>query len=387
MEFITTRGREGAPKSDFDVKAFVAGGRCLITPDQIPPEYQKQVILAVIETGDRGCLELSLGRFDVLDEEIAARLNEKGFADLFIRRADKFHGFDIGEFALSLIERGQAENLFKYFRIFCSHHGEKILARLVARGLGEKIVHLKFNYEGFDHSVFADELMNENQFVFLTLIVSKLRNLNRNIALRLIDNHYLSFVQHLDSFTGLDKEIAMRLIVAGKAWNVFKKIESFAGVDNEVLLELARRGCGWWIYHKIENYSGITRENVIEKMIEGGDCERICKVRGFEELDHARIAEKLIATGNGELLLKNFGIFKGLDQKNIAIKLIESGAGNLILLYPDCFSEIDAEILQKMIDAGLGKGVAYQYYRFVKIDPNLREKLLKAGVREMKLRP
>ena len=130
----------------------------------------------------------------------------------------------------------------------------------------------------------------------------------------------------LNSEQANHKEIAEKLIKAGRGGIVAKHLNSFVGLDhNEIIQKLLDDGKIGAIARHLKNFNGLEKKFAME-FIEFGLADAVAlNLDSFEGLD-SEVALKLLET-SGELLATistNIDKFSGLDYQQIILKLIES---------------------------------------------------------------
>lgn len=212
------------------------------------------IIASLIDQNGEGIVIDNLEKLNgLLDKSIAMKIIEKGKAEFILENIEKFSGLVADKnLALTIMRQGDVKSVVKNLKRF-SGLDKEIALQLIKTGLFDNITKRKIGHEialkinqfiGLDKEVAillikdgGSEEVLENMEKFSGLVADK------NLALTMIDfEHGARAVSwNLDKFIGLDKEVAKRLLISGRAKEVgdglkyFKiEAEDVASFKNEI---------------------------------------------------------------------------------------------------------------------------------------------------------
>ncbi len=198
-------------------------------------------------------------------------------------------------------------------------------------------------------------------------------DLDNDFALYLWENGKLqTFVDNIKSFSGLDKEFAIKLIWNDYGDKVVDNPGKFIGLDldKEIALKFIEADKGWHLAENIDKFIGSDHREIALKLIgTGNDVAVACNLDKFIGLDK-EVALKLIRPGLCKEVAANLDKFIGLDYREIALKFIKANGGSYLVKNIDKFIglDLDKEIALKFIEANDSWCLAYNLNKFIGLD-------------------
>ncbi len=358
-----------------------------MTEAQEPSAFSKDQALQLIQDGRADDIIENIEKFTGLDKEVALKLIEAGKGKFVAHELIKFTSLDEGVI-FKLIEAGSGGSLAYMF----AYHAEdfpdldqkKFVIKLIEAGrlACAEVVHHLNKFTCLDEEV-ALKLIGVGGGGSVAYHLNKFTNINYEaIASKLIEiGEGKSVASNFDLFIGLDqKKFASKLIEAGEGASVGQHIEKFPDLDKrEITLKLIEAGSALIVSRNLDKFAGLDEE-VIFKLIEAGGAEGVAaQIKEFPNLSHEKIALKLIEIGKGESVGLYLNRFTQLDQKKIALKLIEIGKGESVVLHFNKFSKLEQkEIALKLIEAGGSESIATHLDRLTNLDKEIAFKLIEA---------
>jgi len=359
----------------------------------------------------------NLEKFKNLDlDDIVDRLLKEGEGNLVAENLEKFIGIDHQKLADQLIESYRkyaiADNLEKFEGL--DH--QKLADQLIESNTGNAVANNLDKFEGVDKKEVAQKLIDSDQ---LEAVISNIQNFNglvnrKEIAQQAFDHGLEEYlVKNLKNFKGINhQQTALKLIDLGKTELIINYIDHFSGLDQEIALKLIealseKKGSLKFYYlfsNRLEHFKNLDHQIIAQKIIEAGGGDDVSKLLGDLKDLNKTIALKLIDLGKAESVIYYIDKFNNLDQevvlrlienkkirkvieildkfvnldfKEIAISMIENEQGNLIIYFKNKFEDLgmsDKELADRLIEAGYAGLVAGHLKNFQ--DKNLDYKKL-----------
>lgn len=198
-----------------------------------------------------------------------------------------------------------------------------------------------------DYSLSSEEvllLIEEGQVDLVVKKLRRLRNLNSDVALKLIE-------------LGKQKEAADNMLFGG----------SFSHLNNDVALALIKSGQGSCLLNTetISHFENINQSEILLKITESGQLTgpEYCLNKGRQDVQFwkdidSEVALKMIEAGRGDIVAYSLDLFRNIDENEISRKLIEegrlAGLAEVLLAFKVKFSK---DIVLKMIESGVTKNI------------------------------
>lgn len=280
------------------------------------------IALKIIESGDGGSVAVNLEKFQGLDyKEIVLKIIEAGQGDSVASNLEKFQGVDNKEIAQKLIEIGQgetvAQNLFHFkglddsiaLKLISLEKAERVLAFIDSFNKLDQEVAKKLMKAGYERSV----LKKYYHFKDLSL---------KDIALGFIENDNMRTLAYdLDMFpdNSLDQEIAMKLLEAGEGLKLAQYIKSFQGLDKEIAIRLIQQG-QFGVVKELSRFEGLDQDAakvLIDELLKAGNFILAMEVnRHFNGFD--KTLNKTNDIFSGRATVNNFRMIKGLIEGELS---------------------------------------------------------------------
>lgn len=386
---------------------------------ELLPEYiHSDLALLFINSGYSGFVAYNLGSFRNLNAEVAAKLvehediniankvrqnlnvftsmsketifgilkKEPGalFPCYYDDKKDelpfsKFGAFDLDkDMAEEMIDKGLSEVVAMYPDRFAGLKlDNNLVIRLIKGGadVGDVIYHLDL-YHDVDRGAVAKMALDKNDIGSVLYNLEVFTNLEKSIGLKLLDyigdlevdmatnnpdhNAREVFAEHLDVFSGLDREVAEKMVEAGLAECVLSNHEKFSGLTLDLNLAILFVDKG--------------RARILAS-----------KIEMFPTDSRAPIADYIFKSGDYPSLAENLDKFPGIDNKQLLQKLVEN---ERMEYYAEenieKFSGLDREALDKFIDVRPRRGYSYiienpDKFNMNGLDDDLIESIIKTG--------
>ena len=248
-----------------------------------------------------------------------------------------------------------------------------IIDKAIADILKKGHVNILKEVDNILHKEIALKLIEAGRDFYVAVNLYKFQDLNQEVALKLIEaGKGYSVAENLDKFQGLDhKEIVLKIIEEGQGvFSLVKCLDKFQGLDHkEIALKIIEAGKGNYVVDNLDKFQGLDQEVALKLIEAGKGVEVIENLNKFQGLDHKEIALRLIEAGQGGGVANYLDQFQGLDHKEIALKIIEEGQGEAVVRNLEEFQELDhKEIALKIIEAGKGNVVAADLDKFQDLD-------------------
>ncbi|MCX6739950.1 MAG: hypothetical protein NTZ49_01840 [Candidatus Parcubacteria bacterium] len=310
-------------------------------------------------------LEKILDKFDSLDKDFALKLIESGQIWYVVGHPERFKNFTLDKsIALKIIEAKRPEILLDNIARFRGLDKEVII-KMIEVGQSKKVLSNNFLIEnvGFDKEI-ALKLIELGEIETLQNNISRFKDsLDKEVALKLIeagkggvvDNYY-------KSFTGLDADVAIKLIESHNAHWSIKEPGTFQGLvfDNDLALKLIENDNLRTFAELLPKFQGPLDQEIAYLLIERRMNETyiIAHFEKFQGLDHNKVALISIKNGNIALVVKNFELFKHLNNE-VALKLLEHGVhswdmpADFVSKNIESFGKITDDLLKLAQDLGV----------------------------------
>jgi len=312
-----------------------------------PPEaiYSKDDAQQLIKKGNIWQVARELKNYQNLDENIAEQLLDKGYCGEVLENLDKFSDLDHSKILKYLIDDGHYEEL---------------------------IDHLD-KFPEVNHQQIAQELINQGKIELLAKKLEKFSGLDENIAKKLIkENYYYSVKNHLKAFSNLSLDFAQELIFIRENDNdgqVLDNLESFAPEAHNDIVHFILKNGRHWVLRLLPNWEKLSNVNFSDEDY-NTIVNRIAVKYGFEDdiiknIDkfprsfHKKIAQLLIDNKKGRAVANNLEKFSGLNHREIAQKLLDTNNADALIKNVERFSDID---LNKLIHQMLITVIPQRYY-------------------------
>ena len=324
-----------------------------------PPEaiYSKDDAQQLIKKGNIWQVARELKNYQNLDENIAEQLLDKGYCGEVLENLDKFSNLDHSKILKYLIDDGHYEEL---------------------------IDHLD-KFPEVNHQQIAQELINQGKIELLAKKLEKFSGLDENIAKKLIkENYYYSVKNHLKAFSNLSLDFAQELIFIRENDNdgqVLDNLESFAPEAHNDIVHFILKNGRHWVLRLLPNWEKLSNVNFSDEDY-NTIVNRIAVKYGFEDdiiknIDkfprsfHKKIAQLLIDNKKGRAVANNLEKFSGLNHREIAQKLFDNDEGRVVADNLQKFSGLNhREIAQKLLDTNNADALIKNVERFSDIDLN-----------------
>lgn len=189
----------------------------------------------LIEAGELDSLGYNLWQFKELTTEIALTLLDSKWGENLLANLGLFSGINHQVIANQLIQRGEADELFRYFKHFSNLDESEIVDRLFKTDQSWAVARNLDSFTNLNHTDIANRLIDAGEVLELNGSIDLFSNLTPRVANRLIDAkkglavaHYMNV-----SFKGLDRiDIAQRLIASGQMGVVVSHLDKFDGLDH-----------------------------------------------------------------------------------------------------------------------------------------------------------
>ena len=312
-----------------------------------PPEalYSQDDAQQLIEKGEVWRLAKELKNYQDLNENIAEQLLDKGYCREVLDNLDKFRDLEHSKILKCLIDDGHFEELIDYM---------------------DKL-------SDIPHQQIAQELINQGKIELLAKKLEKFSGLDENIAKKLIkENYYYSVKNHLKAFSNLSLDFAQELIFIRENDNdgqVLDNLESFAPEAHNDIVHFILKNGRHWVLRLLPNWEKLSNVNFSDEDY-NTIVNRIAVKYGFEDdiiknIDkfprsfHKKIAQLLIDNKKGRAVANNLEKFSGLNHREIAQKLLDTNNADALIKNVERFSDID---LNKLIHQMLITVIPQRYY-------------------------
>lgn len=337
-------------------------------------ELNKELFLFCLENNvSSTVLDLHLDKFSGLDKEVALLILDQPSSEhnLVINHLDKFSGLD-KEVALKLIKESQIDALCNHLDKFSDL--DKEVAQLLIKNdpyhFSYQIIPNIDKFKDLElNKDFALFCINNNDPFFVRDNLEAFHDLDKEVAIKLIENHLTDTVLKYDyKFQGLelDKETALFCIEHEGGDAVMRYLDKFKGLecDKELALYLISHNSDYNVNLYLDNFNGLDKEvafQLIQSAVSSSDSYREFAIGDI--LNHAEkfqgleinkdLASYLIKLGASSALLDNINLFQGLDEE-IAWSLIEEGYLPFVLTNKDKFKGLDCnkEFALSLIEKG-----------------------------------
>src|SRR3989339_794781 len=327
-------------------------------------------------------------RFENLNKKIAYKMIHLEVSNLIFENEEKFPGliFD-KKFAIEMAFHNQAYGVIVNIEKFIDLDKEvayvlisnEVYPKTIVENIKE-FKNLEFNKE------FANKLINVEECQFFIDNIEKFTGLDREVADNMIRQGFGYFViENKNIFDGLelDEDLALLLIHCDGKNILMENREKFTNVNfnKDFLLKAIKYNSRDFFIDYIDQFTGLDKE-VSLALIESYNTQCVInnkdKFAGLEL--NKEIAILLIKTHQSQVLIDNVNEFNNLD-KEIAVVLIKAGHTEQVIKNKDKFAglELNKEIAMLLIEKKQTKALADNLKRFNNLDKEIALALVEAG--------
>src|SRR3989339_523002 len=327
-------------------------------------------------------------RFENLNKKIAYKMIHLEVSNLIFENEEKFPGliFD-KKFAIEMAFHNQAYGVIVNIEKFIDLDKEvayvlisnEVYPKTIVENIKE-FKNLEFNKE------FANKLINVEECQFFIDNIEKFTGLDREVADNMIRQGFGYFViENKNIFDGLelDEDLALLLIHCDGKNILMENREKFTNVNfnKDFLLKAIKYNSRDFFIDYIDQFTGLDKE-VSLALIESYNTQCVInnkdKFAGLEL--NKEIAILLIKTHQSQVLIDNVNEFNNLD-KEIAVVLIKAGHTEQVIKNKDKFADLEfnKEIAMLIIDKNQAQVLVDNLNKFNNLDKEVAIALIEAG--------
>src|SRR3989339_429828 len=327
-------------------------------------------------------------RFENLNKKIAYKMIHLEVSNLIFENEEKFPGliFD-KKFAIEMAFHNQAYGVIVNIEKFIDLDKEvayvlisnEVYPKTIVENIKE-FKNLEFNKE------FANKLINVEECQFFIDNIEKFTGLDREVADNMIRQGFGYFViENKNIFDGLelDEDLALLLIHCDGKNILMENREKFTNVNfnKDFLLKAIKYNSRDFFIDYIDQFTGLDKE-VSLALIESYNTQCVInnkdKFAGLEL--NKEIAILLIKTHQSQVLIDNVNEFNNLD-KEIAVVLIKAGHTEQVIKNKDKFADLEfnKEIAMLIIDKNQAQVLVDNLNKFNNLDKEVALILVGVG--------
>lgn len=209
------------------------------------------------------------------------------------------------------------------------------------------------------HKEIALKIIKAGKVKELVYAIGAFKGLDSEIALKILDAQGDRVVvgmgwgvaENLKSFDELNEEVAFKLIEQGEGIRVVENLERFAITNyNAIVDELFETDQEWVIPASLEKFKGVDRTRLFQRYIEEGKSLKpiVVNIEKFEDIDQRVFVPLVIRQGGGEVIAKHAGKFNEYTSDELARTLIDAGERESVKRWKDKFKGLSKEILDSL---------------------------------------
>lgn len=325
---------------------------------------------------------------DINEQEIAEKLISAGEGALVANNIEKFNKIDFQIISNKLIAAGKSYSIIRNINKFPGKLNKQIAIDFINTqvdnnsndALINSCLDCLFKYEyKFDNlnirEIFDILITKQNSYGILTCLsrYSELFSKSdlQNAANMLIEDEsaYRKFASYLKKFTGLDKNIANKLIDKNEAWSVASNIKSFYGLDQAIALKLIEADQTSKVISNLDLFINTDNQEIADILIKKNNIVKIVhNLEKFPKINHVDLAKDLIRGGNVNLLVGCLEKFSGINHNSLAEYLISKNELLILTTNLNKFSGLTINNASTLIDSGYCKSVLENIKSFEGLD-------------------
>ncbi|MEZ4211194.1 MAG: hypothetical protein R3B39_02815 [Candidatus Paceibacterota bacterium] len=295
---------------------------------------------------EKKVLELEQAEPHTLDASFALDLISKKKSRVVFENLQKFKDESKKEILLKLLDDGGSSRIIDLLLADETIEQEYIIQKLISNRQIGVLAENIYKFKDVDHKDLVTRIMDsgqhfsvseaigEGELKYFNLEMAKkfiegkdynyafLKNIeyfegdHNDLAKLVIEKSPYWLAEYLDNFSGLDKEIALKLIQEGFGENVARNYKSFNfSYDTEILKAIVlskpfffKQGPGNWINEE----GGRKKSSMLNSVTEN--------LSNFKNINYEDLAESMFFAGYGHYLFGNIEKFPGVDVKNLLSK-------------------------------------------------------------------